>query len=353
MHVRFEVFVSALALLGASASLVPAQGSSRPIRVSFERSVLPILKRSCYKCHQATYKDAKGITRRPKSRLRLDGKGWILKGGKNGAALVPGKPSESQLYNLISLDPDDDDVMPNKGEPLTKRQIDLIRRWIEGGADFGRWKGKPGPGADIVAKAQLKAKPKVLSTSNMLIIEQLGSGVKPALAAAIQHAAGQTCQVVPVVPGSPLLRVAFVSNESSVQDSELASLEPLASHITYLSLAKTRITDDALASVGRMKKLTKLDLNGTEITDDGLKSLAELSELRSLNLHSTAVTDKGVQMLGQLKNLERIYLWNSRVTPEGVSMLRELLPGAKISHKMDIPKVDPNAGNNNRRRRRR
>jgi hypothetical protein len=349
MHIQTISVLGAFAL--GFTTLLPAQG-----KVSFKTHIYPILSKSCLKCHKGTYKDSGGRTRKPKSDLRLDGKGWILKGGKNGVAVVPGSPDKSPLYTLAILDPDDDDIMPAKGAPLTKKQTDLIRRWIAEGSDFGSWVGKAGPGAAIVAQAQNAAKDVTLTTSRLKVWDQLSKGMKLPLPQAVERAAGQKCQVVPVTPGSPLLRVTFVSNESSVGDSDLANLIPLAGHITQLGLGKTRISDVALASVSRMKLLTRLDLNRTVITDEGLATISQLSELRYLNLHSTAVTDDGIRELGKLTNLESIYLWNTEVSAEGVRTLSKLLPKAKISHRLQIPVLEKpkgsRNGSNTRRKRR-
>jgi hypothetical protein len=243
--------------------------------------------------------------------------------------------------------------MPAKGTPLTKKQIDLIKRWIADGCDFGSWVGKTGPDQAVIARVQNAAKQVTLSTSRLATWESLSKGLKAPLAQAVQRAAGQKCQVVPITPGNPLLRVTFVSNEASVSDGELEKLIPLAAHITQLGLGKTRISDLALGVVGRMKRLTRLDLNRTKITDEGLRKLSGLSELRYLNLHSTAVSDQGIQALGQLATLEKVFLWNTEVTEAGAQRLRKLLPKAKISHKLNIPVVEPapKAGSKSRRRR--
>ena len=340
-------------VLGALALGFPVALSAQG-KVSFQSQIYPILQKSCMKCHKAAYKDSGGRTRKPKSDLRLDGKGWILKGGKNGVAVVPGHPDKSPIYHLTTLDPDDDDIMPAKGAPLSRKQTDLIKKWIADGCDFGSWVGKKGPGAEVVAKAQAAAKSVTLSTSRLKAWAKLGKGLKPPLPQAVARAAGQKCQVVPVTPGSALLRVAFVSNEGSVRDSDLKNLIPLAGHITQLGLGKTRISDAAMESVGRMKMLTRLDLNRTGVTDEGIRKLSGLSELRYLNLHSTAVTDEGIRAVGQLANLEAVYLWNTEVSADGIRALRKLLPTTKISYQLQIPTVEkgPRSGSDSRRRRR-
>jgi hypothetical protein len=41
----------------------------------------------------------------------------------------------------VALPPDDLDIMPAEGDPLTAAQIDTLKRWIAEGADFGGWTG--------------------------------------------------------------------------------------------------------------------------------------------------------------------------------------------------------------------
>ena len=123
-------------------------------QMSFRRHVLPILNKSCANCHKEPYKDPRGRLRKPKGNFRVDGKGWLLAGGKNGAAVVPGKPDKSTLYQRVSLPHDDDDYMPAKGDPLSAKQVKAIKDWIAQGAKFGSWSGKTGPASSVVKKAQ-------------------------------------------------------------------------------------------------------------------------------------------------------------------------------------------------------
>jgi hypothetical protein len=57
----------------------------------------------------------------------------IRKGGKRGPAIVPGKPSESLLYRLIS---GEQPAMPFQGQPLTPAEVESVRQWIEQGAPW-------------------------------------------------------------------------------------------------------------------------------------------------------------------------------------------------------------------------
>ena len=58
----------------------------------FESKVRPVLANNCYACHTGAQSGG----------LRLDSRAAILKGGKSGPAVVPGKPDESLLIQVTS-----------------------------------------------------------------------------------------------------------------------------------------------------------------------------------------------------------------------------------------------------------
>ena len=95
--------------------------------VDFSREVKPILESACLSCHGPE---------KPKGGLSIHTRAATIAGGDIGDTLVPGKPMESSLYTLTILPPDDDDIMPPKGDPLTKDQTEILRRWIEEGAEW-------------------------------------------------------------------------------------------------------------------------------------------------------------------------------------------------------------------------
>src|SRR5688572_24860910 len=96
--------------LGAFACVLNAGAADK---VDFLLEVKPILESTCVSCHGPE---------KPKGDLRLDTRAAALKGGDDGPALVPGKPQMSPLYTSTVLPPGHDDIMPPKGDPLTKEQ---------------------------------------------------------------------------------------------------------------------------------------------------------------------------------------------------------------------------------------
>ena len=58
-----------------------------------------------------------------------------MKGSEDiGPIIEAGDTDASILFEVITLPPDDDMIMPPKGDPLTAEQVDLFSRWILEGA---------------------------------------------------------------------------------------------------------------------------------------------------------------------------------------------------------------------------
>lgn len=138
-----------LALTAAALALVASLATTTSQaqdagKVDFEKQILPVLKESCFKCHQKEHEE-EGKVKKPKGGLRLDGAAVIMKGGKEypNENVVAGKPDASWLVKTLLLPESDDLAMPpeGKGDRVSAANIDLIKKWISEGANFGAWKG--------------------------------------------------------------------------------------------------------------------------------------------------------------------------------------------------------------------
>jgi len=94
--------------------------------VDFVSEVQPVFQRHCYKCHGVNKQEAA---------FRLDHRESALRGGDFGLAIVPGKAAESRLIQVVK-GLDQKMKMPRKGEPLSVREITVLERWIDAGADW-------------------------------------------------------------------------------------------------------------------------------------------------------------------------------------------------------------------------
>src|SRR5689334_4202773 len=92
--------------------------------VDYLHAVKPVLQARCFACHGAL---------KQKGKLRLDAAALIRKGGRHGPAVMPGNAADSLLVERVT-DPEARTRMPPEGKPLTGKQIDLLKAWIEQGA---------------------------------------------------------------------------------------------------------------------------------------------------------------------------------------------------------------------------
>lgn len=107
--------------------LLPADPASK---VDFWRDIDPIFKKACYECHDA--KEQKGD-------LRMDSRAALLKGGEEGPGMIVGDGRKSGVVTR-SLGEGDGPRMPKKKPALHPNEIELIKRWIDQGAE---WPPKP------------------------------------------------------------------------------------------------------------------------------------------------------------------------------------------------------------------
>ena len=96
--------------------------------VDFNTQIKPILNKSCITCHGGV-KKASGFS--------LLFKEEALAPAKSGhPAIIPGKADKSELIRrLTATDPDE--RMPLDGPPMKPEDIELLRKWIDQGAEWG------------------------------------------------------------------------------------------------------------------------------------------------------------------------------------------------------------------------
>ena len=114
-----RLVLAALVLVAGNAAAAPQDAATH-----FEKKVRPILVEKCLSCH---------APEKQKGGLRVDSRSALLKGGERGAAIVPGKPSESLLLRALSHD--GELKMPPK-QKLSAAEIAAIREWVRAGAPW-------------------------------------------------------------------------------------------------------------------------------------------------------------------------------------------------------------------------
>jgi len=90
----------------------------------FEKTVVPIIRDHCIRCHKPENK---------KGKLSLATLADWIKGGKEGPAAVPFKAEQSLVIEQVSPYGTEAPEMPEEGKPLTVQQIDDLKKWINTG----------------------------------------------------------------------------------------------------------------------------------------------------------------------------------------------------------------------------
>lgn len=108
--------------------------------------------------------------------------------------------------------------------------------------------------------------------------------------------------------------------------SEKAALRLFAKTPNLVELRWSRnassLGPEAMAAIGKLKRLEHLYLNGNEnITGESLAVVSELSVLEDLNLGDCGIADDGLKFLEKLEKLVRLYLDGCRVTDVGLETL--------------------------------
>ena len=221
--------------------------------------VAPILDEHCASCHGA---------RRQKSKLRLDTLGAVLRGGKHGLVVQPGKIQESVLAQRISLPPANVLVMPPSSQPpLSPDDAIVIKLWIAAGASgvqpVADFKSAPRPVARVTivdVDPQRVAAERAPITDALRALHQRFPGV-------IDYESRSSARLE---LDASLLGGAF-------GDRELAAFAPLQNYIVRADLSGTAVGEPSAPAIAEMKNLRVLRMMDVRL---GPAMSAELNSLR-------------------------------------------------------------------------
>jgi len=256
----------------------------------YAKHIYPVFDANCVSCH------GEG---KVKANLRLDSYDRLMRGGEDGAVVIPGDPARSTLFKRITLPPDDKHFMPSEGKPpLKAEEIEWIKAWIAQGAS-----PELKTLAGISVREEEPPPPPVPDYSGMM--GQISQAAK---------SAGVTLVPVSRNLGDGLL-LNTVDAGTKFGDAQLAGLEKFAPYIVEVELGRTSVTDACFATLANFSQLRAIHLEGTAVTGAGLATLTQLKQLRYLNLSGTQVTQAAVAPLSSMKNLRHLYLYNTPAQP--------------------------------------
>ena len=221
--------------------------------------VAPILQEHCASCHGA---------RRQKSKLRLDTLGAVLRGGKHGQVIQPGKIQESMLAQRISLPSGNLLVMPPSSQPpLSPDDAIVIELWIGAGA------------SGVQPAADFKSAPRPVARVTIVDVDPQVLAAERTPITAVLRALQQRFPGVIDFESRSSARLELDASllGRSFGDKELAAFAPVREYIVRADLSGTSVGEPSAGAISAMKSLRVLRIRGVRL---GPTMGAELESLR-------------------------------------------------------------------------
>ena len=261
--------------------------------------VMPILDTKCVKCHNQN---------KSKGDLILNSKESILKGGESGSILVSFDPESSHLYNYPNLPMEDEMHMPPEGNSqLTENEIELLRIWIDKGAEFESFNS-------FVSLE--KSEQEIVNSFIKVDLEKVDPPRKKDLEKLLELNFRLERNSV----SNNYLEAKFLG--TVLKSKHLNALSKVKTQLIKLDLSNTDLNDGLLQKLKSFTSLKYLKINNTSVTDNGLLSIS--SSIESLNLNNTGVGFEGLNQLLQNNELKTVYLWNTNINNDNQQKLSDL-----------------------------
>lgn len=277
----------------------------------FAHMVLPVLQAKCNSCHNED---------KAKGELAMETMAQLLQGGKSGALWDSTEADWGLLLRRVHLPEEAKKHMPPRGKPqLTEEEIQLLERWIQGGASF------TAKVVELPATDSLR-----LLAAHFL---QAGEGdvynFEPADDGNVARLNTAYRRITPLALGSPALSVTFFG-AAQFNSKQLDELAAIGEQIVSLNLAKMPVGDGDLKKLAPFKNLRRLNLAFTNITGATLADLISLKELRQLTLSGTSVKAAQLRPLAQLPKLTQLQAWNTELQPRDSTTWQQTLRGVTV-----------------------
>ena len=226
----------------------------------FNQVISPILDSKCVKCHN---------TGKSKGNLMLSSIDKILLGGEKGQIIKSNSSVDSRLYTYLNLPIDDEMHMPPDGNSqLNDNEKELIKLWIDEGADFYNFRKM---NDDNFSKEILSFLPKEIAS------------VDPP----------NRNDLVKLIENE--FRIERISTENNFIDVKYQGKSFKQSYLRLLS----KVSDN----------IKRLDLSFVDLSSIDLSRVDDFDNLTYLNLNNTKLTTKKIQKLDL--NIQTLILSNN------------------------------------------
>ena len=214
----------------------------------FNQVISPILDSKCVKCHN---------TGKSKGNLILSSIDKILIGGEKGQIIKSNSSVDSRLYTYLNLPIDDEMHMPPDGNSqLNDNEKELIKLWIDEGADFYNFRKM---NDDNFSKEILSFLPKEIAS------------VDPPNRNDLVKLIENEFRIERISTENNFIDVKYQGK--SFKQSYLRLLSKVSDNIKRLDLSFVDLSSIDLSRVDDFDNLTYLNLNNTKLTTKKLQKL--------------------------------------------------------------------------------
>lgn len=126
---RTILLAGALVAFAASPAMADQKYEKIPMHPSFAGDVMPILAEHCAECHTGSGEG------KVKSGFSMETYEGIMEGTKHGPVINPGDATLSNMMRMLEGQVDPALQMPHGSQKITKDERNVIRRWINDGAN--------------------------------------------------------------------------------------------------------------------------------------------------------------------------------------------------------------------------
>ena len=255
----------------------------------FNQVISPILDSKCVKCHN---------TGKSKGNLMLSSIDKILLGGEKGQIIKSNSSVDSRLYTYLNLPIDDEMHMPPDGNSqLNDNEKELIKLWIDEGADFYNFRKM---NDDNFSKEILSFLPKEIAS------------VDPPNRNDLVRLIENEFRIERISVENNFIDIKYQGK--SFKQSYLRLLSKVSDNIKRLDLSFVDLSSIDLSRVDDFDNLTYLNLNNTKLTTKKLQKLDLNIQtlILSNNNFDVSVFDKFISN----PTNERVFAYNTISDPD-------------------------------------
>lgn len=250
----------------------------------YDDVVSSIIDSKCVKCHNMS---------KSKGGLMLTNQQEILKGGENGKIFLANNSSESKLYTYLNLPLDDKMHMPPDGNSqLTENEKNLIRMWIDGGAQFD--------GFTTISDNEL-------SNQILTYLPPLVADVEPPSKKNLVNLMENDFRVERISVESNFIDLKY--DGLNFGSKQLNLLSKLSENIQKLDLSNVDFSNISSSKLKKLKNLKYLNLTNSNLKSDDLYNLPESIEI--LILSNNTIDHEVLLNISSRPQLKKVFAYNT------------------------------------------